>query len=66
MKKVYTRKSFEKEIGTLAKRIADMAALVREGYADILTLQTLQNQYIDMYQYYLSTICVSNKKIFVY
>lgn len=66
MKKMYTRKSFEKEIGMLATRIADTAALVREGYADILTLQKLQNRYIDMYQYYLSTICTSNKKIFVY
>ena len=66
MKKVYTRKSFEKEIGTLANKIADTAALVREGYVDTLTLQKLQNRYIEMYQYYLSTICVSNKKIFVY
>ena len=66
MKKVYTRKSFEKEIGTLATKIADTAALVREGYVDILTLQKLQSRYIEMYQYYLSTICVSNKKIFAY
>ena len=66
MKKMYTKESFKKEIDSLAIRIADTAVLVREGHVDNLTLLELQNKYIDMFQYYLSTVCTSNEKIFVY
>lgn len=66
MKKIYTRKSFEKELATLAVRVADMAKLTHEGFVNILELQKTQERYLEMYDYYLKIVCTSEKKLFVF
>lgn len=64
MKKIYTRKSFEKELANLGIRVADTAKLTREGFVSILELQKIQERYIEMYDYYLRIVCTADKKLF--